>query len=540
MNTKRDFQECLNRIITPLLSRFTEGNVGVKCGYTGSTYDEKTIEMEGFSRILWGIAPFWCGGGDSPLFEKNIVEGIKNGTNPKSKWYWGEIKDYDQKTVETAAIALAILLCPDKIWSPLTEEEKRDFYNWISGVNHVISCDNNWQLFRVLVNIALKRVNMPCDEEIIKISLERIESFYIGNGWYSDGVSPRMDYYISFAIHFYSLIYAKLMERDDPENSIKFKKRAERFAKDFIYWFDDRGAALAFGRSQTYRFAQCCFWSSCVFAGIKPFPMGVMKGIISRHLEYWLSLPIFDNGDVLSIGYGYPNLSMAEQYNAPGSPYWALKSFLILALDDEHEFFKTEALPLPELEKIHIIPEARMVIQRMDDYVVALTAGQWVNNNFAHIPEKYSKFAYSSKYAFSVPRTYWILANAGTDSMLVFEKDDICFVRKECQSYEIKENGVISSKWSPLEGVCVETVIIPNEVGHIRRHTITSDKKYNVYDCAFATPDNVGDITGDGEEMLITCAPNTNLQNPNTFIKAMKYVIEEGVSEIETIVVYPK
>ena len=80
------------------------------------------------------------------------------------------------------------------------------------------------------------------------------------------------------------------------------------FAKQFLYWFDEDGAALPFGRSLTYRFAQVSFFSACLLCGIEPLPIGVMKGLIVRHMKYWLSLPVFDRNGILTIGYGYPNL----------------------------------------------------------------------------------------------------------------------------------------------------------------------------------------------------------------------------------------
>ena len=45
---------------------------------------------------------------------------------------------------------------------------------------------------------------------------------------------------------------------------------------------------------------------------------------------------------MLSIGYGYPNLFMCESYNSAGSPYWALKAFLPLALPEDHPFWTAE------------------------------------------------------------------------------------------------------------------------------------------------------------------------------------------------------
>ena len=93
------------------------------------------------------------------------------------------------------------------------------------------------------------------------------------------------------------------MEDDDKERSDIYKERATEFAKTFIYWFDEDGEALPYGRSLTYRFAQAAFWSACILAGIRPFSLGVMKGILIRNIENWLSKNIFDTSGILSVGY---------------------------------------------------------------------------------------------------------------------------------------------------------------------------------------------------------------------------------------------
>lgn len=267
---------------------------------------------------------------------------------------------------------------------------------------------------------------------------------------------------------------------------------------------------------RTFYVAQCCFWSACVFADIRPFPIGVMKGIISRHLEHWLGLPIFDNAGILTVGYAYPNLCMSEEYNAFGSPYWALKAFLVLALEDNHEFFSAEEEPLPVLDKLHIIPEADMVIQRVNGYAVVLPVGQWVEFGPIHTAEKYSKFTYSSKYAFSVPRSYHGLENAGTDSMLVFVKEGICFVRRKCRNFEVMQDGQIVSSLSPCDGIEVETTIIPTDNGHVRKHRIECGQDCTAYDCGFSIPFDGDDVSGNGEVFNIKCTPNTNLMHANT------------------------
>lgn len=48
---------------------------------------------------------------------------------------------------------------------------------------------------------------------------EKIEQMYVGNGWYSDGLTRQRDYYVAFAIHYYSLIYARLAKCEDMQRS---------------------------------------------------------------------------------------------------------------------------------------------------------------------------------------------------------------------------------------------------------------------------------------------------------------------------------
>lgn len=539
LHSKEDYINCLNKIISPLKEYYTPGCAGIKCGSTGAYYSDDVARFEAFARILWGLAPLWGGGENSDL-DAVCLQGIINGTDPESPEYWGEICDHDQKIVEVAAIGLALILAPHKVWDPLTARQKENFHKWLSQVNGVHAVSNNWKFFAPLANLGLKTVGAPYSDEIIKHGIECYESYYRDGGWYRDGNSEQADYYIAFAMHFYTLIYAKVMEKDDPEGSARYKERASLFAKDFVYWFAPDGAALAFGRSLTYRFAQVCFWSACVFAGVEPFPIGVIKGIISRNLEWWMSKPIFDNGGILSIGYAYPNLIMSESYNAYGSPYWALKSFLILALDADHEFFKVDALPLPELEPVHEMPQAEMIIQRSGDDVVALTSGQWADWNPTHCAEKYSKFAYSAKYAFSVPHSATALAKSGCDSMLAFDIDGVIFTRRRCLEHKI-ENGKIYSKWSPYRGILVETVLIPTERGHIRRHTVTSDIDCMAFDCAFSTPTaEEGGISGTGEQFTYTCEANTNLIHPTTKMQVLRYKLSKGINHLECEVVYPE
>ena len=87
------------------------------------------------------------------------------------------------------------------------------------------------------------------------------------------------------------MIYAIAMGTTTRRSDI-YKRNVQRNLKTFIYWFDEDGEALR-GRSLTYRFAQAAFWGACILAGIRPFSLGVMKGILIRNIENWLSKKIY-------------------------------------------------------------------------------------------------------------------------------------------------------------------------------------------------------------------------------------------------------
>lgn len=134
-----------------------------------------------------------------------------------------------------------------------------------------------------------------------------------------------MDYYSSsFAIHFLQLLYANLAGKEEPERAAEFKKRAQIAALDLAHYFDEEGRSIPFGRSVGYRFAMCSFWGALAYANVelpKPLTWGMVKGIVLRHLRWWQTQPnIWSSSGTLTIGYSYPNMYMAENYNSPGSP----------------------------------------------------------------------------------------------------------------------------------------------------------------------------------------------------------------------------
>ena len=485
LKTRDDMKKAVLDICEPLKAHFSPRKAYLDLGATSAAYSDETAMIEAFSRPLWALAPLFTDGtGDewAEIYRKGFIAG----TDPESDEYWGEAGHHDQKLVEMAAMGLALILAPEKIWDPLTDKEKDNLYNWLDLVNYRKAWECNWVLFAVMVNLGFKRVGRPYNAEVVKKAFDTVETFYLGDGWYQDGVNAHTDYYLPFAIYFYSLIYAKQMENEDAEFCKEIKNRAKTYAKEFIYWFSPDGSAIPHGRSMTYRFAQCAFWSAYAYAEVDGFDYGVVKGIILRHLRSWFARPIFDKAGILTIGHGYPSLLMTEGYNAPGSPYWALKSFLVLALPADHPFWTSEEKPLPELDKVHAMPKAHLIAARDGNHAVLFNAGYPYTNTHTHCGAKYEKFAYSNLHGFSTPKSEWGLGQGAFDNALALSEKDNCYrIKRLCKEYKIFDE-YLYTKWTPWADVTVDSYVIASLPWSVRIHRITTERNLDAADGGYA------------------------------------------------------
>ena len=341
LSSRDEVIAALVSMLGALDKQFPADSAQFPLGNTCAHYDVGIANMEGLSRALWGLFPLLAGGVETALSQK-YIDAIRLGTDPENAGYWGETGPYDQRLVEMAAYGLGLALLQDKLTDVFSERELRNLHRWLDQITDAEMPDSNWNYFAIIVQLGFKRAGLPWDQQAVERRFNQMEAYYLGDGWYSDGPGRPKDYYISMAFHFYGLIYATLNAEDDPERAAVLRERSCRFAEDFIYMSAADGASVPFGRSLTYRFAMVAFWSAVAFAGLDVLTPGEIKGVILRHLRWWLDKPIFDRDGILTLGFAYPNLAMCEDYNSPGSPYWALKVFLILALPAEHPFWQAE------------------------------------------------------------------------------------------------------------------------------------------------------------------------------------------------------
>lgn len=482
LETRNDVVEALQQQLEPLMPAFTKDNARVSLADSGAVFNMEAAELEGFARPLWGIVPFVYGGGDFKHW--NVYRnGLSNGTNPNHPEYWGDVTDYDQHLVELAAIGFALCFVPEHIWNPLQDEAKENLSKFLlkARENEFRHC--NWKFFRIMIDLGLDKVGVAFDKSFTKAYMSDLDTMYIDEGWYGDGRSTSIDYYNPFAFHFYGMIYSIAMGDRDPERSDRYKSRALLFAKQFIHWFSYDGACIPFGRSCTYRFAVDGFWGmlACVTKADETpvIPWGVLKGVYLRNLRWWSKQPVsFFQTNILSVGFSYPNQFMCENYNSPQSPYWSLKAFASLILPESHPFWssKEESLLLDNA----ILRVPGMLISHNKGNTVALVSGPY-QSYMRHIAEKYSKFAYSSRYGFNVENNLKDFSTASLDNMIGFSYTGRDFFFRESNKSWIFKGGLYS-EWSPAgaKDIEVKTWILQKGHYHIRVHHVYNNGSEDV------------------------------------------------------------
>lgn len=558
IQTRNDVISLLTDILEPCQDHLTMNDGGLFIGNSSAHYSSRVALFEGWSRLLWGIVPMEAGG-HAWKGTKRFVRALAECTDPASPGYWGDIVDSDQRMVELASISLGLMTAPDIFWDPLDGEAKNRLNRWMTSINGKKMSDNNWKFFRIFVNVAMEKVGMPYDEEQLEIDLQFVESLYTDDGWYRDNVP--FDGYNPWGFHFYSMVYYREMKDKDPQRCQRFRDRAFAFARQYQYCFTKEGNCVPYGRSLTYRFASVCFFSACAFAGLEVLPWGVMKGIVLRSLRWWIAQPIFTTDGLLSIGYSYPSLLVADNYNAPGSPYWGLKVFLMLSLSEDHPFWKNKESPLPALERTKLLKMPRSIAQRTESGdVVLLNAGQYPTFDMNHAAEKYAKFAYSATYGFSCSLSNYGFPNLGCDNMLFFSEGDGYWRQRREVDDVVLSDSMVRSTWHPYADVSVTTWIIPFEDWHITIHRIETPRPLETKEGGFAILHYKGqemepkvELLPDGVQLpwgvsiikdlmdqrtfeVVTPKPNLNLTQSTTLVPVLCGVVHPGTSYLAAII----
>ncbi|MBV1855280.1 DUF2264 domain-containing protein [Catellatospora tritici] len=452
-----------------------------------STADAGATWFELVTRPLWGLAALAAGGGCADAEWDSLRDALTAAVDPDHDWYIGPPFDRNQRLVESAAVGYALAVAPHESWDPLTGAQRDHLAAWLTRAAECTPVDNNWHFFPVLAATGLRAVGIDTDPATTRSHLDRLEEFALADGWYADGSGNQRDYYIPFGFHYYGLQLAALGVLE-PDRAERFRDRAHRFAQQFAGWFAADGAALPFGRSLGYRFAQGAFWSTLPVADLPALPWARVRGLCQAHLDWWWQRPILGEDGLLTTGYAYPNSGVVEQYLTVGSAYWSTKFFAALAAPADHPFWTDEPESPRVRPGIEVQAAPALVLAQDRTGDVTALAGQqgyaWARGGTA----KAAKFAYSTLAGFSVAAGDTSLELGAYDSTLALSDDGRHWRAREDGTCTVDGDELVLD-WRPWPDVTIRTRLGFTRYGtHRRTHEITTARALHTAEGGFCVP----------------------------------------------------
>ncbi|MFF7390886.1 DUF2264 domain-containing protein [Streptomyces scabiei] len=260
---------------------------------------------------------------------------------------WPRIEDRSQPLVEAASIAFALRVTREELWDRLDDGVRQRAAAWLGDALTAEPWPCNWELFPVTVGGFLEEIGYEPElsRRVVEQRLDRIEQWYLGDGWYTDGDGRKFDYYNGWAMHLYPVLHAWLA--NDDRLLARYGDRLAAHLGDYARLFGGDGAPLHQGRSLTYRFATTVpLWLGAL-TGRTPLSPGETRRLASGALKYFLDRGAVDDRGLLSLGWHGPNPGVLQGYSGPASPYWASKGFLGLLLPPDHEVWTATEEPGP-------------------------------------------------------------------------------------------------------------------------------------------------------------------------------------------------
>jgi len=485
-------------------------------GYTASF-------LENFCRPYWGIAPILREAKEPICLQiedesveigawtrKMLLSGTTSGHAASWDRYRADLGDEfysNQFTTELAGLMVGACFAGEALWDPYTAEEKDHIAAWlyeISATAFDCSWPNNHFWFPMLILLALKHLGhcFPRTDEILEDGLEKLDAFYLGEGWYADGAFGRFDYYVPWAMHLYPLLWCMLETDAFPGYEARkaaYIERSEAFAPYFSHFFDADGAHVAFGRSLSYRFAASSLFAALPLVSTN-VDLALCKHIVLQNIAYFKDKPITDKDGVLEPGFAYSTCGHIESYTSDGGAYWCSKAFLCLMMGEDHPFWQAEEALMPiERGAFHInaaLPDINMLLEG------SLDGGITLFNNTAHCFQNgmhtsrfndmagcYSKFAYNTKAGFALS-TRDAVALDNTLSLATpgntMQSQRMGFADLGCK------DGVLRSAHTPFDNdphTRIESFVVPlGSCYHARAHRITLSQDYIITEGGFPLP----------------------------------------------------
>ncbi|MET1072898.1 MAG: DUF2264 domain-containing protein [Umezawaea sp.] len=356
--------------------------------------------LEGYARTFLAAAFRGAGGGDPRDWLGRYAEGLAAGVDRGDEG-WPPILDGGQPMVESASVALGLRLTRPWLWDRLDDGVRDRAEEWLRGALRHRPWPNNWYLFPFTVAGFLESVGRG-DAETDRArtrALELLETWYRGQGWYSDGDGRAFDHYNGWALHLYPVLDNHLAGVGTPHDH-RLREHLESFSR----LFGGDGAPLHFGRSLTYRFAAASAVGLGAVTGHTPLAPGASRRLLSGSLRYFLDRGAVDANGLLTLGWHGPHEPTLQPYSGPASPYWASKAFVCLLAPADHPLWTAteESAPSEGPSRVFSASAPGFLVQSADGVV------RLHNHGSDHVrPQEaesatdddlhYGRFAYSTR-----------------------------------------------------------------------------------------------------------------------------------------------
>lgn len=349
----------------PILKNMAEGklqeNMLVEVSPNWDGRNKKVTYMEAFGRLMAGIAP-WLALPDDDTEEGKMrrqlrewaLKAYANAVDPNSSdcLLWsGE----GQAMVDAAYIAESFLRAYDALWEPLDQTTKDRYIKNFTNIRHIDPPYTNWLLFSALIESFLAKSGADCDEYRVNSAIRKVEEWYAGDGWYSDGPDFAFDYYSSYVFHPMYLETLKAMQEAGKRNRIDYQKyydralkRAQKYSIVLERFISPEGTFPVFGRSIPYRMAT--MQPLALMALYEKLPEGMSNGQVRAALtkvmhNMYDGKENFNDGGYLTIGFAGRQPNIADWYTNNGSLYMTSLSLLPLGLPATHPFWSDAPQP---------------------------------------------------------------------------------------------------------------------------------------------------------------------------------------------------
>lgn len=366
-NDREIWCEVMYRMAAPVLSNMSEGllkqNMLVELSPTWDGRNKDVTYMECFGRLMAGLAP-WLS-----LADDDTPEGIQrrqlrewalksyaNAVNPQNPDYllW---RQEGQTLVDAAYIAESFLRGYDALWMPLDSLTKQRYITEFTLLRRVDPSYSNWLLFSATVESFLRKAGAPSDTYRISSSLRKIEEWYVGDGWYSDGPHFAFDYYNSFVIHPMYIEALEIITEAGKHKKIwnmpgcdyhKAIARAQRFGMILERLISPEGTLPVVGRSITYRTGSLQTLALLAWRNWLPEELSngqVRAGMTAVIKRMFGNNRNFNEKDFLTLGFNGSQPDISDYYTNNGSLYMASLAFLPLGLPADAPFWADASQP---------------------------------------------------------------------------------------------------------------------------------------------------------------------------------------------------